>query len=32
MFFEELFSNKILISAMISWFVAQALKVVFYYI
>ena len=32
MFFEELFSNKILISAMISWFVAQSLKVVFYYI
>ena len=32
MFFEELFGNKILISAMISWFVAQALKVVFYYI
>ena len=32
MFFEERFSNKILISAMISWFVAQALKVVFYYI
>ena len=32
MFFEELFSNKILISAMIAWFVAQALKVVFYYI
>ena len=32
MFFEELFSNKILISAMISWFVAQALKVLFYYI
>jgi len=32
MFFKELFANKILMASLLSWIVAQALKVVFYYI